>query len=190
MARQFASGVNRNYWSGTTVSNNTANAWNTNLSNGNTNNNTKLTNQNYIRCVRSGNEFYADVPNYILFMAQFSHLPIYIKTYEFIKLVYRIVKQFRKEYKYTFGVELEQIIWQILDNIIIANSSLNVYKLEEINKISMLFDRFKIRFRCAYELGLISSKKFGIAQKEMEEIGRMIGGWQKWADGQPVKLHK
>ncbi|MDD3190781.1 MAG: hypothetical protein PHI66_03775 [Candidatus Pacebacteria bacterium] len=46
-----ASGVNRNYWSGTTVSNNTGNAWNTNLSNGNTNNNGK-TNTNYVRCVR------------------------------------------------------------------------------------------------------------------------------------------
>jgi hypothetical protein len=46
-----AAGVNRNYWSGTTKSNNTTNAWNTNLSHGNTNNNAK-TNANYVRCVR------------------------------------------------------------------------------------------------------------------------------------------
>jgi hypothetical protein len=49
----LSSGINRNYWSATTVSNNPANAWNTNLSNGNTNNNTKVSNQNYVRCVRS-----------------------------------------------------------------------------------------------------------------------------------------
>ncbi len=47
-----ASGVNRNYWSATTKSNNTTNAWNVNLSNGNTNNNGK-TNGNTVRCVRS-----------------------------------------------------------------------------------------------------------------------------------------
>ena len=78
-------------------------------------------------------------------MAQYSHLPIYIKTYEFIKLVYRLVQQFRKEYKYTLGTELQQIIWQILDEIIRTNS-------------------------------LPDNEK-----KEMNEIGKMIGGWIKWA---------
>ncbi|KKW31354.1 MAG: hypothetical protein UY74_C0016G0011 [Candidatus Kaiserbacteria bacterium GW2011_GWC2_52_8b] len=53
VAEHVGTGVNRNYWSATTVSNNTANAWNTNLSNGNTNNNAK-TNANYVRCVRPG----------------------------------------------------------------------------------------------------------------------------------------
>jgi len=25
-------------------------------------------------------------------------------------------------------------------------------------------------------------KKFGFAQEKMEEIGKMIGGWQKWTE--------
>ena len=117
-------------------------------------------------------------------MAQFLHLPIYIKTYEFIKLVYRTVRQFRKEYKYALGADLEQIIWQVLDEIIKTNSLPDAEKNKGIEKISELFDKFKIRFRLAYELGLIPAKKFGTAQKEMEEIGKMIGGWQKWSAGQ------
>jgi len=114
-------------------------------------------------------------------MAQYSHLPIFIKTYEFIKFVYRLVQQFRKEYKYTLGTELQQIIWQILDEIIITNSLPDSRKKENIEKISQLFDKFKIRLRFAYEIGLLTDKKFGIIQREIEEIGRMIGGWQKWA---------
>jgi len=114
-------------------------------------------------------------------MAQYLHLPIYIKTYEFIKFVYRVIQQFRKEYKYTLGTELQQIIWQILDEIIRTNSLPDSQKKGGIEKISQLFDKFKIRFRFAYEIGLMTDKKFGIAQKEMEEIGRMIGGWIKWA---------
>ena len=50
---------------------------------------------------------------------------------------------------------------------------------KRIEKISQLFDKFKIRFRFAYEIGLMTDKKFGIAQKEMEEIGKMIGGWSR-----------
>ena len=112
-------------------------------------------------------------------MAQYSHLPIYIKTYEFIKFVYQLVRQFRKEYKYTLGTELQKIIWQILDEIIKTNSLPDSEKGEGIEKISQLFDKFKIRFRFAYEIGLMTDKKFGIAQKEMEEIGKMIGGWSR-----------
>jgi len=114
-------------------------------------------------------------------MAQYLHLPIYIKTYEFIKFVYRVVQQFHKEYKYTLGTELQQIIWQILDEIIQTNSLPDSEKRKGIEKISQLFDKFKIRFRFAFEIGLLTDKKFGIAQKEMEEIGKMIDGWQKWA---------
>ncbi|MBU4332187.1 four helix bundle protein [Patescibacteria group bacterium] len=99
-------------------------------------------------------------------MAQYSHLPIYIKTYEFIKFVYRVVQQFRKEYKYSLGAELQQIIWQVLDEIIQTNSLPDSQKKEGIEKISRLFDKFKIRFRLAYEIGLITSKKFSQAQKE------------------------
>ena len=114
-------------------------------------------------------------------MAQYLHLPIYIKTYNFIKIVHSIIHQFRKEYKYTLGSELLYIIWQMLDEIIATNKMLDNYKKDGIEKISQLFDKFKIRFRFAYEIGPISSVKFGIAQKEIEEIGKMIGGWKRWA---------
>lgn len=46
-----ASGVSRNYWSASTVSTNTTNAWHTYLSYGNTANNAK-TSSYYVRCVR------------------------------------------------------------------------------------------------------------------------------------------
>jgi hypothetical protein len=114
-------------------------------------------------------------------MAQYSHLPLYIKTYESVKLVYRIVRQFRKEYKYSLGAELQQIIWQVLDEVIATNSLPDLEKKVGIAKISQLFDKFKIRFRFAFEMGLVTADKFGKAQTEFDEIGRMIGGWRKWA---------
>lgn len=119
-------------------------------------------------------------------MAQYSHLPIFIKTYDFMAVVYRIVQQFRKEYKYNLGAELQQVVWQVLDEIIKTNSLPDNQKRGGIEKISELFDRFKIRFRFAYELRLMTDKKFAIAQKEMEEIGRMIGGWSRWITKQPT----
>ena len=42
-----------NYWSATTNTNNSNNAWIVNFNNGNVNNNNK-NNNNYVRCVRAG----------------------------------------------------------------------------------------------------------------------------------------
>jgi len=114
-------------------------------------------------------------------MAQYAHLPVYVKTYDFAKYTYILVRQFRREYKFTLGTELQGIIWQVLDAIIQANSLAGADKRKGICKISLLFDRFKIRLRFAYEIGLVTDRKFAFAQRMMEEIGRMIGGWQKWA---------
>lgn len=114
-------------------------------------------------------------------MAQFSHLPLYVQTYEFVKIIYRLTQQFSKEYKYSLGLEMQKIIWEILDKIIEANSLSNTEKGQKIMEISLLFDQFKIRCRLAYEIGLVPEKKFIFIHKQLEEIGRMIGGWKKWA---------
>ena len=64
-------------------------------------------------------------------MAQHAHLPIYIKTYEFIKLNYRLVRQFRKEYKYTLGEELQRVLWAMLDEIVRTNSLIREPRMHE-----------------------------------------------------------
>jgi hypothetical protein len=62
-----------------------------------------------------------------------------------------------------------------------ANSLPDNQKIKSICEISRLFDKFKICFRFAYEMNLMTSRKFSVAQQQIEEIGKMIGGWQKWA---------
>lgn len=113
-------------------------------------------------------------------MAQFSHLPLFVKVYELIKIFYRIVQQFPKEYKYNLGAEMQKIIWEILDEVVRTNSLTDGDKKPGLEKISLLFDQFKLRFRLAYDLGIVPEKKFIFIQTRLEEVGRMIGGWQKW----------
>lgn len=114
-------------------------------------------------------------------MARFSHLPLYIKTYEFIKRVYLIVRQFRKEYKFTLGQDMINLIWLVLDGIIEANSLPAPERIFKIEEISRNFDRFKLRLRLAFEIGLLSREKFSSLQLQLAEIGKMIGGWRKWS---------
>lgn len=121
-------------------------------------------------------------------MARYSHLPLFIKVYGFVQSVYRMTRQFRREYKYSLGAEMEKLIWQVLDEIVRANSLRD--KTESIGKISLFFDHFKIRFRFAFDSGLVNRIKFAQAQKDLEEIGKMIGGWQAWSQNQVIRNNR
>lgn len=116
-------------------------------------------------------------------MSKIEHLPLYAKMYEALKLIYRIIRQFKKEYKFTLGADLQVLSWKVFDGIIFANSLPDSEKLKAIETLSADFDAFKIRFRFAYELKLMGDGKFIEMQHKLEEIGSMIGGWKKWARG-------
>ena len=60
-------------------------------------------------------------------------LPLYIKNYKLILYLYKIVHNFDKEYKHTLGVTLLDTAYELLDNIIEANTSPNNEKIKKIN---------------------------------------------------------
>jgi len=115
-------------------------------------------------------------------MADYQHLPIYLKTYQFIKFLYGMVRSFPKQYKYTLEENILNLAWACTDLTIEANSMPNEKKYQKIFELSNIFDKLKIRIRMAQELNLISEKQFAhIYTSYAKEMGEMIGGWLKWA---------
>ena len=72
-------------------------------------------------------------------MAQYSHLPIFVRTYEFVKLVYRFVQQFRKEYKYSLGQDMKRDSLCLIRSIYRANK-----EFEKIEHLKNFQDDFEI----------------------------------------------
>ena len=115
-------------------------------------------------------------------MSEYQNLPIYIKTYQFIKFLYGMVRNFPKQYKYTLGQNILGLSWRCLDLILEANSLPNDKKYQKILELSGFFDKLKVRLRMAQELNLISIGQFThIHVYYAKEIGEMIGGWLNWA---------
>jgi len=54
-------------------------------------------------------------------MSDYQHLPLYLKTYQFVKFLYIMVKSFPKEYKYTLGEDILKLAWVCLDTVLEAN---------------------------------------------------------------------
>jgi hypothetical protein len=110
------------------------------------------------------------------------HLPLYLKIYQFIKFLYEVVRNFSKQYKYTLGQNILDLVWKCLDLVLEINSLPNQEKYQKLLKLSLIFDRLKIRLRMAQELNLISKKQFVHIQiYYIQEIGKMIGAWLKWS---------
>ena len=56
-------------------------------------------------------------------MARYEHLPIYKKAFDFAKYIDKIVRNFSRYNKYTYGTELRNLSREILKDIIRANNA-------------------------------------------------------------------
>lgn len=107
---------------------------------------------------------------------------LYHKIYQLIKILYKTVKNFPKEHKYSLGKEIIDLVWQCLDLTIEANNLSNDRKAGKISELSAIFDKLKMRVRMGQEINLLSVGQFvHLEENYLLEIGDQIGGWLKWA---------
>jgi len=114
-------------------------------------------------------------------MSRTNELPLYLAMYKLQKYLYLIIKHFPKDYKYNLGSTILEIGWVALDCIIEVNELPNPEKRNMIGNASIAFDKLKTRLRMAYELKLISPRRYSFIIIQNTEIGSMINGWLKWA---------
>jgi len=113
-------------------------------------------------------------------MSRYQHISIFQTSYKLVLEIYKTTKNFSKEYKYTLGERLKNISHEMLELIIKTNNLQNREKLLGISKIDCKKEILRINLRIAFDLKLISRGKLGVLNQEIEEIGKQLGGWQKW----------
>ncbi len=98
------------------------------------------------------------------------------------KLFYKMVHNMPREYKFGIGHDIINLSWNCLDRYLEINVLENNEKLLGIEKLSLCFDKLKLRIRLAQEMGIISEKTFSHLQNNyLFSIGDQMGGWQRWA---------
>jgi len=106
-------------------------------------------------------------------------IPIIKKLYELYKLFYSYSTLFPKKDKYTLGAKCEMYIITTLELLLKASCAYREEKLELIKKANTKFDTLKLFIRLLKDLNIIDSKKYLELQKQIQEIGKMLGGWQR-----------
>ena len=113
-------------------------------------------------------------------MARYEHIKIFQSVYTLCLEIYKITRNFKKEYKYTLGERLKSLIHDILDLVVKTNSMPDKEKSQGLSELNYKKENLRIHIRMAFDLKMVSRGQLGILNQRIEEIGKQIGGWQKW----------
>lgn len=104
-------------------------------------------------------------------------IPIFKKTYELYKTLYEYLKSFPRQDRYSLGAKCEDAVLSVLDGIISASQLSKTEKMPILQKASAKLNLLRVYVRLAKEVCALDNKKYLILQEDIDEIGRMLGGW-------------
>ena len=105
-------------------------------------------------------------------------LKIFQKTYDFLLWLKPTVQRFAKVHKYSLGIQLENEALELLKKIIRANFKRG-NKKEFIEECFVSYEIVKVLIRLSKEYKLLNIKQYEFASNQLDEIGRLLGGWYK-----------
>lgn len=106
-------------------------------------------------------------------------IPIFQKVYDLYKLLYQYVADFPKKDRYTLGQRAENSLLDFMESVIMASQLSKIEKLPILQKASIRLDVLKVLIRLCKDLKVLDNKKYLILESQIQEIGRMLGGWIK-----------
>ena len=108
------------------------------------------------------------------------------KVYDMIMYAYPAIEQFPKSQKFSLAQDMKKCLDAIMRYVIAANKKYT--KKTTLQELDIENEALKIYIRMAFELGYLPPKKYEIWSGMAVEVGKMIGGWIKAADGFRGKL--
>ncbi len=108
-----------------------------------------------------------------------NEVPIIRAVYDLYKLYYNYLQLFPKKDKYTLGAKCELYIIDTLELLLAASTVTKQDKKPYLLKANVKFDALKVFLRLAKEIKVLDNKKYLELQNHIQEIGKMLGGWQR-----------
>ena len=110
-------------------------------------------------------------------MALYYTLPVYRDTYRLVLLLFKLIKEFSREYKYTLGQDMRHDTMRLVRYIYRANKGEG--RKEHLQNFADDFELVKLQVRLCHDLRLISPKQFSEVILLMDAIGKQISGWSR-----------
>ncbi len=110
-------------------------------------------------------------------MATYDNLPVYKTSYDLLLMVFWVVKQFNKEYKYSLWDSIKKEIISLISNIYKANTKTN--KLANVSSAREEVEVLRLYFRLSKDLKIISLEKYIEINVLLESISKQLSWWER-----------
>src|SRR3989338_3612356 len=104
-------------------------------------------------------------------------IPILKKCYDLYKTFYGYRADVSKQDSYTIWQRSENTLLDILEAILFASQSSKTEKLPVLETASVKLNLLRVLIRLTKDVKAIDNKKYITLETNVDEIGRMLGGW-------------
>ncbi len=100
-----------------------------------------------------------------------------LKAYDLVLWILPKVERFPRSYRHSVG---DRMVGASLDLLLLlVQSSYTTDKARLLEGASLQANTLRYLLRVAKDLRLLTVDSYGFANANVEEVGRMVGGWQK-----------
>jgi len=105
--------------------------------------------------------------------------PLFKKSYELYKLLYNHKNNVKRQDRFTVWQRVENTALGVIKNVLLAGHLAKAQKLPVLEATSQKVNLLRVLVRLCKDCKVIDNKKYLVCQTEIDEMGKMIGGWIK-----------
>ena len=106
-------------------------------------------------------------------------IPIFKKSYDLYLFVYGLRNNIPKQDRYALWLRVEKANLDVIEGILHASALYKEEKKSVLNRASIDLNMLRMFVRLSKDTKLIEAGKYAQIQQQIDEIGRMLGGWIK-----------
>lgn len=103
--------------------------------------------------------------------------PIFQKSYDLYKQLHEYRRVVPKQDRYTVFEKAEEALLATISHIFRASTASKESKLMILQRASTELNLLRVFIRLLKDIKALDNKKYLLLQSEIDEIGRMLGGW-------------
>lgn len=114
-------------------------------------------------------------------MKKIEELTVITKAYDLIHWTVNHTSRFPRNHRHVLGARIEQHLYDVLELLIDAKFSR--HRREQLDTTNRKLETLRFLLRLAKDVDCLKVTSYGFAAKSVDEIGRLVGGWLRSAEG-------
>ena len=110
-------------------------------------------------------------------MANANELPIFTQWIDFLEWLLPMTEKFPKRVRFTFSDRINALALDIVEDLVEARYSR--HKQPHLQRMNLRLEKLRILLRLCHRLHYLPHASYEHAMRQLNEVGRMLGGWMK-----------